>query len=72
MTLSVETPIIFHMTTHLRGEIKPRKPFRSREEEATLNLVRTASLVADALDLLLKPHGISPAQYNVLRKTVSS
>jgi DNA-binding MarR family transcriptional regulator len=55
------------MTADLRSEIRQRKPFRSREEEATLNLVRTASLVADALELLLKPHGISPAQYNVLR-----
>ena len=67
MILSVETPIILRMTTDLRSEIKQRKPFRSREEEAMLNLVRTASLVTDALELLLKPYGISPAQYNVLR-----
>jgi DNA-binding MarR family transcriptional regulator len=55
------------MTPDLRSEIQQRKPFRSREEEATLNLVRTASLVTGALELLLKPYGISPAQYNVLR-----
>jgi DNA-binding MarR family transcriptional regulator len=55
------------MSTDLRREIKQRKPFWSREEEATLNLVCTASVVTDALELLLKPYGISPAQYNVLR-----
>jgi DNA-binding MarR family transcriptional regulator len=55
------------MATDLHRDIEQRKPFRSWEEEATLNLVRTASLVTDALELLLKPYGISPAQYNVLR-----
>lgn len=32
-----------------------------------MNLVRTSRVVDDGLDLLLKEHGLSQAQYNVLR-----
>jgi DNA-binding MarR family transcriptional regulator len=51
----------------LREEIRQRRPFGSLEEEAYLNLVRTASWLNDNMELLLKPTGVTLVQYNVLR-----
>jgi len=36
-------------------------------QQAQLDIVRTSNLLADALDQLLKPYGITGTQYNVLR-----
>lgn len=55
------------MAKGLREEIQQTKPFRSSYEEAVLNIVRTASILADDAAQLFKPWGITPAQYNVLR-----
>ena len=55
------------MPTTLRDDIKQKKPFRSLQEEAGLNVIRTAAVMTDALDQLMKPHGITSTQYNVLR-----
>ena len=55
------------MVTTLRDDIKQKKPFRSVQEETWLNVIRTAAVLTDAIDQLLKPHGISSTQYNVLR-----
>ena len=55
------------MTPDLRHEIGQQRPFDSLQQEAFLNLQRTAIALADALELVLKRHGISNAQYNVLR-----
>ncbi|HXF94973.1 MAG TPA: MarR family transcriptional regulator [Gemmatimonadales bacterium] len=55
------------MPPALREEIRQRRPFPSLEEEAFLNLARTAAVVRDHFERLLAPHGISLAQYNVLR-----
>jgi DNA-binding MarR family transcriptional regulator len=55
------------MTPALRDELRQRKPFRSLGQEAHLNLVRTAALLTDAFEQMLKPAGITGAQYNVLR-----
>ena len=55
------------MPTSLLEEIQQSKPFASAGEEALLNLVRTARVAEDRLELTLKPYGISGAQYNVLR-----
>ena len=46
---------------------KPQEKFRSREQEATLGLLRTADAVKRSLAHLIEPHGITPQQYNVLR-----
>ena len=46
---------------------KPQDKFRSREQEATLGLLRTADAVKRSLAHLVEPHGITPQQYNVLR-----
>src|SRR5262245_60026544 len=51
----------------LRKEIRQTRPFGSLEEEAFLNLQRTAAVLAAPGLQLLKSHGLSAAQYNVLR-----
>ena len=55
------------MAGKLQQEIKQSKPIRLLEEETSLNLVRTADLLAQRLTDVLKPHSISGTQYNVLR-----
>lgn len=51
----------------LREEIKQTKPFASREEEALLNLQRTAQHLNWRWAEMLKPWDLTPAQYNALR-----
>jgi DNA-binding MarR family transcriptional regulator len=46
---------------------KPKENFRSREQQATLGLLRTADAVKRSLAHVIEPHGITPQQYNVLR-----
>ena len=55
------------MTPALQEELKQNKPFRTLRQEAQLNLVRTANVLSDAFEQMLKPHGITGTQYNVLR-----
>ena len=55
------------MTGHVRAEIKQKKPVRLREEEAFVNLLRTADALLQGVAETLKPLGLSPTQYNVLR-----
>lgn len=55
------------MTTRLQDEIKQARPFASLEQEAFLSLGRTWAVLDHALAEALKPHGITPTQYNVLR-----
>jgi DNA-binding MarR family transcriptional regulator len=55
------------MTGRLRAEIKQRKPFQTAQQEAFLNLLRTADALMRGEVEVLKPAGLSPAQYNVLR-----
>ena len=51
----------------LQDEIKKREPFKVLEEEVVLNLARTADRLYADTNRLFKAHGITPAQYNVLR-----
>jgi len=51
----------------LRHELLQSRPFRSESQEATIALMRTASVVARRMAHVVEPHGISLAQYNVLR-----
>ena len=46
---------------------KPRKPSQSLEQEAYLNLQRTADLLARGAEEAIKRWGLSGTQYNVLR-----
>ncbi len=55
------------MSPDLKHELKQAKPFRSIQQEAELNLVRTANLLQDNFERMLKPYGITGTQYNVLR-----
>jgi DNA-binding MarR family transcriptional regulator len=51
----------------LLTELKQGRPFRSRTDEAYLNVVRTADLLKRSTAEALRPHDLTPAQYNVLR-----
>lgn len=51
----------------LREEIRQGRPFASLEQEAHLSLLRTAAMLDHAMAEALRPHGITPTQYNVLR-----
>ncbi len=55
------------MSNGLRDEIKQTRPFASLEQEAYLSLGRTWAVLEHAVSETLKPHGITPTQYNVLR-----
>ena len=55
------------MPNRMLEEIKQTRPFTSRQQEAALNILRTADALKRGVELVLKPHGISSAQYNVLR-----
>lgn len=55
------------MVGRLLDELQQKRPFQRREEEAYLNLIRTADLLRRSVAELLKGHDLTPAQYNVLR-----
>jgi DNA-binding MarR family transcriptional regulator len=55
------------MTSELKADLKQNKPFLSLHQEATLNIQRTANLLGDEFEVLLKPYEITRTQYNVLR-----
>jgi len=52
----------------LQREIRQRRPFRSRQEGAFLNLQRTAAVLEQSLSRWLKEVScLTPTQYNALR-----
>ncbi|HLX07375.1 MAG TPA: MarR family transcriptional regulator [Thermoanaerobaculia bacterium] len=55
------------MARHLASETRQQAAFSGPEEEAFLDLQRTASLLSQAVGRELKPHRLTPAQYNTLR-----
>jgi DNA-binding MarR family transcriptional regulator len=46
---------------------KPPENFRSRQQQATVGLLRTAEAIKRSLAQVIEPHGVTPQQYNVLR-----
>jgi DNA-binding MarR family transcriptional regulator len=54
------------MVGRIQQELKQRRPMNS-QEELFLNVQRTAGVLLQGVAELLRPHGISPTQYNVLR-----
>ncbi len=55
------------MVTQLQSEIKQTRPFASPEQEAFLGIGRTWAVLEHAVSEFLKPYGLTPTQYNVLR-----
>jgi len=54
-------------TSAIQRDLRQTKPFRSTAQEATVALLRTASVVSRAVARAVEPAGISLAQYNALR-----
>lgn len=54
-------------SSSLIEELQQTRPFRSEAQEAALALLRTASVVARGFSRVVEAHGLSLAQYNVLR-----
>jgi DNA-binding MarR family transcriptional regulator len=48
-------------------ELRQSKPFGTSTEEAVVSVMRAAALVRRAFAARIEPHGLSVAQYNVLR-----
>jgi DNA-binding MarR family transcriptional regulator len=67
LTICVPTLKLAVMSERLREEIRQGRPFQTLEQEAYLEVVRTASALSDRLERVLEPAGITLAQYNVLR-----
>ncbi len=55
------------MPPNLQVELRQRKPFASLEHEAVLAIARTAAVLEHSTADALKPHGLTPTQYNALR-----
>ena len=55
------------MASRVRAALKQRKPFDGPEHEAFLTVQRLASDLGQEVAELLRPYGLSTAQYNVLR-----
>jgi DNA-binding MarR family transcriptional regulator len=53
--------------SQLASELKQTRPFTSPAQEAVLSIQRTAALLELRLSDLLRPSGLTPTQYNVLR-----
>ena len=51
----------------LQREIRQRRPFRTKTQEAALGLLKTADLIGRMINSVLEPHGVTRQQYNVLR-----
>lgn len=55
------------MSTNLKEGLRQKGPFASTEQEAFLSLGRTWAVLEHAFSEALKPHAITPTQYNALR-----
>ncbi len=55
------------MAKTIQDEIKQNKPLGSLEEKAFVALLRTADQLQWRVAEMLKPHGLSPTQYNAMR-----
>ncbi len=55
------------MARGLQAELKQKIPFRSREQEAYLSLLRTADTLQASVEAKLREFGLTGTQYNALR-----
>lgn len=60
-------PIRLMTRRSIRDDIRQSRPFRSSAQEATIALLRTASVVGRTYTRVLEPYELSFAQYNALR-----
>ncbi len=51
----------------IQQELRQTRPFKTLGQEATIALLRTASVVTRGLERVVAPTGLSLAQYNALR-----
>jgi len=51
----------------LQHELKKKRPFESPQQEAALNIVRTSDQLQIRFGRLLREHGLTSSQYNILR-----
>ena len=54
-------------TPKLQHELKKKRPFKSSEQEAALSVLRTSDQLQIRFARLLREHGLTPSQYNILR-----
>jgi DNA-binding MarR family transcriptional regulator len=54
-------------SSKLQHELKKKRPFESREQEAALSIVRTSDQLQIRFARLLREFGLTSSQYNVLR-----
>src|SRR5918911_2440606 len=54
-------------TPKLQHELRKKRPFESPEQEAALSVLRTSDQLQIRFAWLLRGHGLTPSQYNVLR-----
>src|SRR5215471_16679695 len=54
-------------TPKLQHELKKKRPFETPEQEAALAVLRTGDRLQIQFARLLREHGLTPSQYNVLR-----
>src|SRR5246127_3190378 len=54
-------------TPKLQHELKKKRPFESPQQEAALSVLRTSDQLQIRFARLLREHGLTPSQYNVLR-----
>lgn len=55
------------MTSRLQQELKKKKPFDLPEQEAALSMMRTCDQLQIHFTRLFREHGLTSAQYNILR-----
>src|ERR1700739_3704695 len=55
------------MSRGLQAELKQKRPFTSREQEAYLAVLRTADALQSAMESKMKEFGLTGTQYNALR-----
>ena len=67
MTIFVVNDYYGLVAGKIQQELHQTRAIRLLEEEAALNIVRTADVLMLAMTGVLRPHQLSPTQYNVLR-----
>jgi len=55
------------MASSLQKDLKKRDPFDLVEQEVALSIMRTSDLLENRFARLLREHGLTASQYNVLR-----